>query len=296
MEKNNILVMFTSMFVFLSSLILLPPACNAQIPCYNICQKTIVQKDCWGAVNQTVEFLNITCEQVCPSEEHVRTVCPCTWEMWRQITETDCEGKTTYSEQKINDYPCGTDPIPDENVTIPCVKPDGLSGFITLKTHYVIHQNNCVCDEFTDIYYTFIDMGCHSHTCRKVVTREFCDGSIVTDPPVNTEVPCPGVCPPDELFTDTVCQYECGLITTYYDCDDPETVDYVEPMQTVTFTYNCSNHDIPFCPSDEEVFEECDIYGCLNEKFQRKVVREYRLLRKDCTKATRISTVYEMVN
>jgi hypothetical protein len=293
MKKNNILVILTGVFVILPYVIFTTFSCRAQVTCYNICQKTTEITDCSGAVTKTVEFLNITCEQACPSDEHYRTVCPCTWEMWRKMTEIDCDGKTIYTEQKIDDFPCGTDPKPDENVTVPCVTPYGLSNFIKINAQYEIRQNNCVCDEFQDVHYQYLDMGCRYHGCRKIVTREFCDGSIVQDPPVYIEVPCPGICPPDELITDTICQYECGQITTYYDCDDPTIIDYVEPLQAFTYTYNCSNHDTPVCPPDEVFYEDCDF---LKDIYKRKVIREYNLLRKDCTKAIRISTVYEMVN
>jgi hypothetical protein len=294
MKKNKILVTLTSIFGLLSSVLFIISSCGAQVPCNNICQKIFLYKDCWGAINQSVEFVSIPCDQNCPSDEHVKTECPCTWEMWRQITGIDCDGTTNYTEQKIDDFPCGTTPNPDENITLPCVKPDGQSDFKKYKIHYVIRQNNCVCDEYTDITYQFIDMDCHSHTCRKMVTTEFCDGSIVKAPPAYVEVLCPGTCPPNEVIADSICQYECGLTITYYACDDSAKINYIEPMRIFTYTYNCSNHDIPFCPPDQVLFEDCDMVKF--NIYKRKVVREYKLIREECIKAIRISTNYEMIN
>jgi hypothetical protein len=294
MKKNPVQFTLRFLIVFLITAVWISSAVRAQIPCYNVCQKTMVLKGCNGESTQSVEFINISCDQGCPPDEHTQGKCPCTWEMWREITEVDCEGVTHYSVQKLDDFPCGTNPKPDESYTIPCNLPNGPSSMIHRSEKYMIHQNNCVCDEYSDVTYQFIDMDCHKKKCKKTVTKEFCDGSIVHEEAILIDVPCPGDCPPDEHYADTVCYYDCGVISTYYDCDDPETVDYVEPMQIVTYTYNCSNHDIPICPADEEFFEDCDIYGCLNEKFQRKVTREYHLERKDCTKAVRIDTVYEL--
>jgi hypothetical protein len=301
MKKNNLPVMLTSMFVLLSSGLFTISSSEAQVPCYNVCQKTIIDRDCWGTSAQSVEFIYITCEGQCPNEEHIRTECPCTWEMWVKINETDCDGKSTYIEQKVDDFPCGTNPKPDEHYTWPCVTPYGQSDYKKRSASYEIRRNNCECESYHDVYYQYIDMGCHSHKCKKTVTREFCDGSIIEDPPEYIEVPCPGnvSCPPDSVVTDTVCHYECGVTTTYYDCDDPETIDYVEPMQTVTYTYNCIHHDMPVCPPHEEFFEDCDDLITDKElrpyKIQRRVVRDYELLWKDCSKAVRTSTVYEMV-
>lgn len=297
MKKGNLLVLSAGMLVLFSAVFFPVCRCTAQVvPCYNICQKTVIDRDCWGNTTQTVEFINIACDQECPVDEHIRTVCPCTWEMWREITETDCDGKTSYSQQKIGDYPCGTDPVSDKSYTIPCSDINKQSGLIHRSEKYFIHQNNCICEEFHDVHYQYINMDCKLY-CKKTVVREYCNGSFSEDPPEYVEIPCPGDCLPDTTIIDTVCQFECGVITTYYNCDDPETVDYVEPMKTMAYTYNCSGHEAPVCPPDEEYFEDCDVVitgkDLEPQQFKRKVARKYILLWKECTKAIKIITTYE---